>query len=341
MGFNNLDYICQRVPVPLCSLVGPYGPSDVTILGSAGVATRCYARSIDVANTVIFQVGAAMINIGALAMVAMMIFNVRSKYTAVGRKELTTFLGLYGILTVVSLLVDCGVVPPASPAYPYFVAIQNGLTSATVWCLVVNGFVGFQLYEDGTFLSLFLLRLISIIGFLITFVVSIFTFESWGSLGPRSTSGLFVVLYVINALCLVIYVFSQVVLVINTLYDRWPLVDIGFGVFFFVAGQILLYVFSPTLCDRLEHYLDGLFFATLCNLFGVMMIYKYWDSITREDLEFSVGVKNNMWDAKEVPDGIDGHRSGLYGAGPYGDSGSEFTGSYYALQGNRNSSLHY
>ena len=30
-----------------------------------------------------------------------------------------------------------------------------------------------------------------------------------------------------------------------------------------------------------------------------MMIYKYWDSITREDLEFSVGIKGNTWEIKD------------------------------------------
>lgn len=26
------------------------------------------------------------------------------------------------------------------------------------------------------------------------------------------------------------------------------------------------------------------------------MVYKYWDSITKEDLEFSVGSKSMVWD---------------------------------------------
>ncbi|KAG1442536.1 hypothetical protein G6F56_011023 [Rhizopus delemar] len=30
-----------------------------------------------------------------------------------------------------------------------------------------------------------------------------------------------------------------------------------------------------------------------------MMVYKYWDSITKEDLEFSVGAKQNIWEIKE------------------------------------------
>jgi hypothetical protein len=87
-------------------------------------------------------------------MTTIMIFHVRSKYTAVGRKEIITFFYLYMALTVTSLILDSGVVPLASVVYPYFVAVQCGLSSATCWCLLVNGFVGFQFAEDGTPLSL-------------------------------------------------------------------------------------------------------------------------------------------------------------------------------------------
>jgi hypothetical protein len=29
------------------------------------------------------------------------------------------------------------------------------------------------------------------------------------------------------------------------------------------------------------------------------MVYKYYDSLTKEDLEFSVGSKQNVWEVKE------------------------------------------
>jgi hypothetical protein len=32
-----------------------------------------------------------------------------------------------------------------------------------------------------------------------------------------------------------------------------------------------------------------------------MMVYKYWDSITGDDLEFSVGNKAGMWELKDEP----------------------------------------
>ena len=48
-----------------------------------------------------------------------------------------------------------------------------------------------------------------------------------------------------------------------------------------------------------HHYLDGLFWGVVFTLLSVMMVYKYWDSITKEDLEFSVGGKTNVWEIKD------------------------------------------
>jgi hypothetical protein len=140
--------------------------------------------------------------------------------------------------------------------------------------LLVNGFVGFQLYEDGTALSVWLVRISSVAMFAMTFVIALMTFKSWGGLGPSNTIGLFVVLYLLNAIAVAIYVVMQLLLVTNTLDDRWPLGHISFGLLVFIIGQVLLYVFSDTICNNVQHYLDGLFFATFCNLLAVMMVYK-------------------------------------------------------------------
>jgi hypothetical protein len=64
------------------------------------------------------------------------------------------------------------------------------------------------------------------------------------------------------------------------LEDRWPIGDIIFGTVFYAGGQVLLFAFSVTICNAIQHYIDGLFFFTLCMLLSVMMVYKYWDSIT-------------------------------------------------------------
>ncbi|CAI7647670.1 unnamed protein product [Penicillium pancosmium] len=319
MGFGQFDTICEKVPLPLCSLVGPAS----SISGATGIISNCYARNIEVANTIIFEGAASFMHIIALAMTVIMILHIRSKFTAVGRKEIITFFYIFLALTICSLIIDAGVVPPRSGPFPYFVAVQSGLISALCACLLVNGFVGFQLYEDGTALSVWLIRLSSVVMFAMTFVISLLTFKSWGGLGPENTVGLFVVLYLLNAIAVAIYVVMQLLLVVNTLDDRWPLGHICFGILVFIIGQVLLYAFSDTICNNVQHYLDGLFFATFCNLLAVMMVYKFWDSITKEDLEFSVGVKPNTWEVKELLPEEDRRQT------VYNDNNSEYAGSVY------------
>lgn len=80
MGFGDFNDVCAKVPLPLCSLVGPPSPLD----GVTGIQAACYSRTVEVANTIIFQAAAAFAHIGALIMVIIMIVHVRGKFTAVG-----------------------------------------------------------------------------------------------------------------------------------------------------------------------------------------------------------------------------------------------------------------
>lgn len=224
-------------------------------------------------------------------------------------------------LTFISLVIDAGVVPPGSEPYVYFVSIQSGLTAALCVSLMINGFVGFQLYEDGTPLSLWVLRGCSGAFFALTFLVSLGTFKSVAGMSPTKTLGMFIMLYLVPGICLVVYIIMQIILVVNTLQDRWPLGDLVIGVGALVVGQVLLYAFSNTICTKVAHYFDGLFLATICNLLAVMMVYKYWDSITKEDLEFSVGQKNNTWEVKELLPGDEAaRRTTIYQDTAYADS---------------------
>jgi Chitin synthase export chaperone len=178
------------------------------------------------------------------------------------------------VLSFVSLILDTGVIPSSNSAYAYFAAAQNGLASALCICLLINGFVGFQLYEDGTTMSVWLLRFFCMVMFIVSGAVSLFTFRGWAGLGPQNTVGMFVVIYIFNAIFIGVFVVMQIILVGNTLQDRWPLFDIFFGVFFLAIGQVVLYVFSADLCSVASHFIDGLFIATVCNLLAVMMVYK-------------------------------------------------------------------
>jgi hypothetical protein len=80
MGFGDFEELCRKAAIPICSLVGK--PSSIS--GRRGILPTCYARNIELANTIIFQAATDFIHIAALAMTVVMILHVRSKFTAVG-----------------------------------------------------------------------------------------------------------------------------------------------------------------------------------------------------------------------------------------------------------------
>lgn len=80
MGFGDFMQICETAALPMCSLLGPV--NDIS--GHTGIQAKCYSRTIDLANTIIFQGAADFMHILAMIMTIIMILHVRSKFTAVG-----------------------------------------------------------------------------------------------------------------------------------------------------------------------------------------------------------------------------------------------------------------
>jgi hypothetical protein len=112
--------------------------------------------------------------------------------------------------------------------------------SATFWSLLFNGFVGFQLIEDGSPLSVWVgfphyngsheetyilqsLRISSMVVFAASYTISIGTFLGRVGLSKQSPMALFVLYFGFNGLCALLFVCLQVGLVLTTLEDRWPL----------------------------------------------------------------------------------------------------------------------
>ncbi|KAF8499033.1 chitin synthase export chaperone [Russula emetica] len=277
--FGSFDSICQTAAL--------------------GIEPTCYSRNVDIAGTLIFQPSTCFVHFVAIMMTGIMIYHIRSKYTAVGRKEIVMFFYLYAIIELIAFFLDSNLIPTANSSYPWFVASYTGLVAAAYCCLLINGFVGFQFAEDGTPLSLWFLRISCLAVFGIAFFLAIATFKGFAGFQNSKPLGLWIIYILWPLVCAVIYVVSQLILVFRTLEDRWPIGDIIFGTVFFTFAQILLFAFSAKICDAIKHYIDGLFFFSLCMLLSVMMVYKYWDSITREDLEFSVGSKASVWEVKD------------------------------------------
>jgi len=286
-AFGDFDFFCEKVSLPMCSLVGEK------------VMPQCYSRNLEIKNHLIFQAATLVMGIVAIIMAFIMIIHIKSKYTAVGRKEVVMFFYTYLLYIVVEMVASSGIIPMYKDYYYWIVAVYIGVVGACCTILLVSGLVSFQWIEDGTAKSLWLVRVSGLIAFGVNFAASVLTFTPSGPLDPKKPLILFVLFFVVNGAEILIYFLMQVFLVITVLDEKWPLGAILFGAAFYIIGIVSEFVFAIQICELCGHYIDGLFFGVTFILLAVMMVYKYWDSITKEDLEFSVGKNQTVWEIKD------------------------------------------
>lgn len=109
-----------------------------------------------------------------------------------------------------------------------FTAIHMGAIVATLWVLLLNGVVGFQLLDDGTPLSLGLLCLSALALFVGTGYIALDTGFSWtgrfdSSPPDNRNIGLYVLYQLLPLVCLVGFFLLETVLVLKVLGERKPM----------------------------------------------------------------------------------------------------------------------
>lgn len=286
MKLIGLDDICKKTVLPICF---PYWIINNPSNSMSKFIPECYARPIELANTMIFQFGNASVHFLTMIILLIIIYNVRARYIAIARTEMLFFFSVFFLLIISTLIVDCVMIPHSSFFYPYCVAVQIGLSSATCISLLYNGLLFFQFWEDGTYISRCALSLISLGWCLANISVFISAFNNWKIFYNVPASKLFFIFsYFCNSVILITYVVLQLILVFFALDSYWPLGPIFLGSFFFIIGQLVTYFFNNSVCTITSHYIDGLFLGSIGNVLAIMMIYKYWLMITTDDLEFSI-----------------------------------------------------
>jgi hypothetical protein len=120
--------------------------------------------------------------------------------------------------------------------------------------------------------------------------------------------GLFILYVVYPSIVIFFYIVTQIYRVIK--YSRfvlWPLGSLLVALFTFCLTQVGVFVIGPAVCYY-GHVADGIFFGALGHLGTMMMIYRFWDSITDESQDLYVN-KVNEW---VVPgDALEEERRGL------------------------------
>lgn len=160
---------------------------------------------------------------------------------------------------------------------------------ATLWILMLNAIVGYQIVDDGTPLSLGLIFASAAVLFIGTGYIALDTGYSWTGHFDSSYTGQNrnIGLYVLYQLAPLIFLFAffvlESVLVIRVLGERKPMIYLGAAALLFAIGQIFNYVISIHICHGTNGKIDGALFETLFTLLSVVMVWVFWSSITEDD----------------------------------------------------------
>jgi hypothetical protein len=160
---------------------------------------------------------------------------------------------------------------------------------ATLWILMLNAVVGFQLLDDGTPLSLGLILGSAFVLFIGTGYIALDTGYSWTGHFDSSLHGhnRNIALYVLYQLAPLVFLFVffvlEAFLVVRVLGERKPLIYLSLAALLFAIGQIFNYVISVHICHGTHGKIDGAFFETFFTLLSVVTVWIFWSSITEDD----------------------------------------------------------
>lgn len=170
-----------------------------------------------------------------------------------------------------------------------FTGIHIGAIVATLWILMLNAAVGFQLIDDGTPISLTLLVASATAIFVGTGYIALDTGYSWTGYwnssynSPNRNIALYVLYQLVPLIFLAVFFALETVLVIRVLGERKPMIYLVTAALLFAIGQIFNYVISIHICNGTNGKIDGALFETLFTLLSVIAIWSFWSSITEDD----------------------------------------------------------
>eukprot|EP00835_Amoeboradix_gromovi_P005464 NODE_515_length_7357_cov_0.487875.p3 type:complete len:306 gc:universal NODE_515_length_7357_cov_0.487875:1037-120(-) len=270
MSFNG---ICSKVALSLCSVYGDTLESNIPV---------CYSRNADSNGKLIFNPSTLFLHIIVFLSVAFMIYQTNFKQWGPSRKQMLLIMSLYLVSTVFDLFLLGHIIPVTNAAYKVFVGFQIGVWNALFWSILVLGMMPLFNIEDLRIMSYITT---SVIGFVVS-VICILTAFSAGPFKSQSPAIVFVFFVVTNIIFVTLTLISQIYVVLAKTSDKYLLGILGFGITFFAISLIMLVTSSGICTQNGNHYVDGIFFSTVFNLLSVMMIYKYWDSLNQQEVEF-------------------------------------------------------
>ncbi|CAG8980458.1 hypothetical protein HYALB_00012049 [Hymenoscyphus albidus] len=280
--FGNFHDFCRDSTLPICNLFPGFSYANPSQLS-------CQLTGISLSGgRHLGNLGSIILAAIAIAVTAFLIWRSDKKQAAVGRREMQLFLLGY-ILIEICEIFTVGKFPLNNTVLIAFTGIHLGMITATLWILLINAIVGYQLLDDGTPTSVGLIVASSAALFIGTGYIALDTGYSWtgywdSSLSPPNRG---IALYVLYQLAPLVFLFAffvlETLLVIRVLGERKPMLYLGAAALLFAIGQIFNYVASVHICIGTKGAIDGALFQTLFTLLSVVTIWVFWSSITEDD----------------------------------------------------------
>jgi hypothetical protein len=223
-------------------------------------------------------------------------------------REMQLFLIGYIIISICEIF-TIGWFPLSGTVRIAFTAIHIASIVATLWILLMNAVVGYQILDDGTIASIGLIFGSAAALFVGTGYIALdtgFAFTDYWQdtvTDPNNRAYALYTLYqLVPLIFLVAFFILEAILVLRILGEVRPMckchfrrsivreprltiytVYLGAAAILFAISQIFQYVISVHICNGSNGAINGGFFSTLFTLLSVIMIWVFWSSITEDD----------------------------------------------------------
>ncbi|KAK6004173.1 hypothetical protein QM012_009023 [Aureobasidium pullulans] len=272
-----------RSTLPVCNLFG-----ESASRGGSGFG-GCDLRGISLGGgRYLANLGSILIDGLAILIALFLIWRSNRKRAAVGRREMQLFLVGFIIISICEIF-TIGWFPLDGAVRRGFSAVHIAAIVATTWILLMNGAVGYQFLDDGTFVSLALIFGSAAILFIGTGYIALDTGFSWTGywndtlVAPNRAYALYTLYQLVPLVFLFIFFVLEAFIVVRVLGEIRPMFYLIAAVLLFAVGQIFQYVISVHLCTATNGAINGGLFESLFTLLAVVMIWVFWSSITEDD----------------------------------------------------------
>lgn len=315
--YGEWDYICRVSPQPICNLffrqllVHPdHGvqaapdsylglPSDdpsarQSLLSELGLGIRSSCSIPRMEST-----GGQLNSLGNVADIVLccfsifvvigIIFKAFRRKAAVARVEMMILLGLYGLIKFFEIFDTGSFLEQGSQSIVWLTSIHHSLTVLFYFCLIWLGFLGLQLIEDGTKISL--IPLLSCMTFL--FIGSIYIFLDTGfgvthyfSSQPAShlySPWTFSMVILWPFIALTIYAGLTILVSVKILGELKPVVVLLFSMMTIAMGTIFRWILTQPICHSSNATVDGSFMGSLLELVSLGLLVYIWICLTEAE----------------------------------------------------------